>query len=159
MVLFVDRFLQRRHNIVTCYVEGWIEIPIARQRIRITYPRIQLAWQTEQWGYCCSLVTVCKHACIMATDRPTIDNNGPPRLYKELKCWLLKQSAVGDEVCDGSLKKQSGIWTHQEQFVKEVLSSGLRQLGADEEPEEAAGSCDVIGSVISDCNSAWCNIQ
>jgi hypothetical protein len=27
----------------------------------------------------------------------------------------------------------------------------LRQLGADVEPEEVAGSCDVIGSVISDC--------
>jgi hypothetical protein len=26
----------------------------------------------------------------------------------------------------------------------------LRQLGADEEPEEVAGSCDVIRSVISD---------
>jgi hypothetical protein len=27
----------------------------------------------------------------------------------------------------------------------------LGQLGADEEPEEVAGSCDVIESVISDC--------
>jgi hypothetical protein len=27
----------------------------------------------------------------------------------------------------------------------------LRQLGADEEPEEVAGSCDVIGNVRSDC--------
>jgi hypothetical protein len=26
----------------------------------------------------------------------------------------------------------------------------LHQLGADEEPEEVAGACDVIGSVISD---------
>jgi hypothetical protein len=34
---------------------------------------------------------------------------------------------------------------------RKILRSGLHQLGADEEPEEAAGSCDVIGSVISDC--------
>jgi hypothetical protein len=27
----------------------------------------------------------------------------------------------------------------------------LPQLGADEEPEEVVGSCDVIGSVIGDC--------
>jgi hypothetical protein len=32
-----------------------------------------------------------------------------------------------------------------------TLRSGLRQLGTDEEPEEVAGSCDEIGSVISDC--------
>jgi hypothetical protein len=32
-----------------------------------------------------------------------------------------------------------------------ILRSGLRQLGADEEPEEVAGSCDAIGSVISGC--------
>jgi hypothetical protein len=56
-------------------------------------------------GYCCSLETVCKHACIMATDRPTIDNNGSPRLHKELSIdyqssrrWSL---AMG--VCRGSL--------------------------------------------------------
>jgi hypothetical protein len=34
---------------------------------------------------------------------------------------------------------------------RKILRSGLRQLGADEEPEEVVGSCDVIGSVISDC--------
>jgi hypothetical protein len=33
---------------------------------------------------------------------------------------------------------------------RKILRSGLRQLGTDEEPEEVAGSCDVIGSVISD---------
>jgi hypothetical protein len=27
----------------------------------------------------------------------------------------------------------------------------LRQLGADKEPEEVIGSCNVIGHVISDC--------
>jgi hypothetical protein len=32
-----------------------------------------------------------------------------------------------------------------------ILRSVLRQLGADEKPEEVAGSCDVIGTVISDC--------
>jgi hypothetical protein len=35
--------------------------------------------------------------------------------------------------------------------LRKILRSVLRQLGADEEPEEVAGSCDVIGSVISDC--------
>jgi hypothetical protein len=34
---------------------------------------------------------------------------------------------------------------------QKILRSGLRQLGADEEPEEVVGSCDVIGSVIGDC--------
>jgi hypothetical protein len=60
------------------------EIPIARQRIRITYPRIQLTSQSQQLGYCYNLVTGCKHAGILATNRPIIDNNGSPRLYKEL---------------------------------------------------------------------------
>jgi hypothetical protein len=32
-----------------------------------------------------------------------------------------------------------------------ILRSVLRQLGPDEEPEVVVGSCDVIGSVISDC--------
>jgi hypothetical protein len=63
-------------NTVTCCLEGRIEIPIARQRIRIMYPRIQLTSQSQQWGYCYNLVTVCKHACIMATNRPTIDSQG-----------------------------------------------------------------------------------
>jgi hypothetical protein len=31
---------------------------------------------------------------------------------------------------------------------RKILRSGSRQLGADEEPEEVAGSCDVIGKVI-----------
>jgi hypothetical protein len=34
---------------------------------------------------------------------------------------------------------------------QKILRSGLRQLGADEEPEEVAGTCDVIGSVTNDC--------
>jgi hypothetical protein len=34
---------------------------------------------------------------------------------------------------------------------RKILRSGLRQLGTDEEPEEVVGSCDVLGSVISDC--------
>jgi hypothetical protein len=34
---------------------------------------------------------------------------------------------------------------------RKILSSGLRQLGADEEPEGVTGSCDVNGSVIRDC--------
>jgi hypothetical protein len=33
---------------------------------------------------------------------------------------------------------------------RKILRSGLCQLGADE-PEGVAGSCDVIGKVISDC--------
>jgi hypothetical protein len=34
---------------------------------------------------------------------------------------------------------------------RKILRSGLHQLGTDEEPEEVAGLCGVIGSVISDC--------
>jgi hypothetical protein len=41
---------------------------------------------------------------------------------------------------------------------RKILRSGLRQLGTDEEPE-VAGSCDVIGSVISDCKRGLMNIQ
>jgi hypothetical protein len=36
---------------------------------------------------------------------------------------------------------------------QKILGSGLRQLGADEEPEGVAGSCDVIRSVISIVNA------
>jgi hypothetical protein len=37
--------------------------------------------------------------------------------------------------------------------VRHGRSSGVvcASLGADEEPEEVVGSCDVIGSVISEC--------
>jgi hypothetical protein len=42
---------------------------------------------------------------------------------------------------------------------RKILSSGLRQLGADEEPEEVAGSRDVIRSVISDCKHRLTCIQ
>jgi hypothetical protein len=35
----------------------------------------------------------------------------------------------------------------------------LRQLGADEEPEEVAGSCDVIENVINDCKRRLMNIE
>jgi hypothetical protein len=74
----------------------------------------------------------------MATNRPTIDNNGSPRLrlYEELR--IDYQSSLEYEfITSSSLRK--------------ILRSGLRQLGADEKPEEVAGSCDVIGSVISEC--------
>jgi hypothetical protein len=145
------------HN-VTCCVEGWIEIPIARQRIRITYPRIQLPWQPERLGYCCILVTVCRSACIMTRNRPTIDNNRSPRLCKELSVDYQSSliTAVGDEVCDGSLK-ESGMWSHQNKSgirihhsssSRKILRSDLCQLGPDEKPEEVAGSCNVIRSVI-----------
>jgi hypothetical protein len=33
---------------------------------------------------------------------------------------------------------------------RKILRSGLRQLGADEEPE-VTGLCDIIGNVLSDC--------
>jgi hypothetical protein len=73
------------------------KIPIARQRIRITYPRIQLTSPSQQWGYCYNLVTGCKHAGIVATNRPTIDNSGSPRLYKEL--MIDYQSSLVMGVC------------------------------------------------------------
>jgi hypothetical protein len=74
----------------------------------------------------------------MATNRSTIDNNGSPRLYKELRTDY--HSSLEYEFTSSSSRK--------------ILRSGLRQLGTDEEPEEVAGSCDVIGNVTSDCNSA-----
>jgi hypothetical protein len=72
----------------------------------------------------------------MATDRRTIDNNGSPRLYKELR--IDYHSSLECELITSSLSRK-------------FLRSGLRQHGADEEPEGIAGSCDVIGKVISDC--------
>jgi hypothetical protein len=72
----------------------------------------------------------------MATNRSTIDNNGSPRLYKELS--IDYHSSLEYELITSSSSRK-------------ILSSGLRQLGADEEPEGVAGSCDVIRSVISDC--------
>jgi hypothetical protein len=75
----------------------------------------------------------------VATNIPTIDNNGSPRLYKELR--IDYHSSLECEFITSSSSRK-------------ILRSGLRQLGADEEPEEVAGSCDVIGKVLSDCNSA-----
>jgi hypothetical protein len=72
----------------------------------------------------------------VAMNRPTTDNNGSLRLYKELR--IDYHSSLEYEFITSS---SSG----------KILRSGLRQLGADEEPEEVAGSCDVIGSIISDC--------
>jgi hypothetical protein len=71
----------------------------------------------------------------VATNRPTIDNNGSPRLYKELR--IDYHSSLEYELITSSSSRK-------------ILRSGLRQLGAHEEPE-VVGSCDVIGSVISDC--------
>jgi hypothetical protein len=68
-------------------------------------------------------------------NRPTIDNNGSSSLYKELR--INYQSSLEYEFITSS-----SSWN--------ILGSDLRQLGADEEPE-VGGSCDVIGSVISDC--------
>jgi hypothetical protein len=42
---------------------------------------------------------------------------------------------------------------------QKILRSGLRQLGADEEPEEVVGLCDVIGKVVSDCKRRLTYIQ
>jgi hypothetical protein len=64
----------------------------------------------------------------VATNRPTIDNNGSPRLYKELR------------TADSSLEYEFITSSSS----RKILRSALRQLGADEEPEEVAGSCDVI---------------
>jgi hypothetical protein len=74
----------------------------------------------------------------MATNRPTIDNNGSPRLYKELN---IDYHGVGDEVCDRSPEYE----LIRSSSSRKILSSGLRQLGVDEEPEEVAGSSDVNG--------------
>jgi hypothetical protein len=56
-----------------------------------------------------------------------------PRLYKELR--IDYHSSLEYELITSSSSRK-------------ILSSGLRQLGADEEPEEVAGSCDVIGKVV-----------
>jgi hypothetical protein len=72
----------------------------------------------------------------VATNRPTIDNSGSPRLYKEL--MIDYHSSLEYAFITSSSSRK-------------ILRSGLCQLGADEEPEEVAGSCDVIRSVISDC--------
>jgi hypothetical protein len=72
-------------------------------------------------------------------NKPTIDNNGSPRLYKEL--MIDYHSSLEYELITSS-------------SLRKILRSVLRQLGPDEEPEDVAGSCAVIGSVISDCNSA-----
>jgi hypothetical protein len=72
----------------------------------------------------------------VATNRPTIDNNESPRLYKELRTDY-RSSLEYQFITISSSRK--------------ILRSGLRQLETNEEPEEVTGSCDVIGSVISDC--------
>jgi hypothetical protein len=71
----------------------------------------------------------------VATNRPTIDNDGSPRLYKELR--IDYHSSL-----EYAFITSSSSW--------KILRSGLRQLVGDEEPG-VAGSCDVIGKVISDC--------
>jgi hypothetical protein len=63
----------------------------------------------------------------VATNRPTVDR----RDYKSLEYEFIRSNSS-----------------------RKILRSGLPQLGADEEPKEVAGSCDVIGSVTSDRNSA-----
>jgi hypothetical protein len=78
----------------------------------------------------------------MATDRPTIDNNGSPRLYKELSIDYRSSLVIG--VCRRSREYE----LIRSSSSRKILSSGLCQLGAEEEPEEVAGSCDGIGSVI-----------
>jgi hypothetical protein len=81
----------------------------------------------------------------VATNRPTIDNNGSPILYKEL--MIDYHSNLEYEVYRRSLEDE--LITSSSS--RKIPRSGLRQLGADEEPGEVAGSCDVIGSVISEC--------
>jgi hypothetical protein len=65
----------------------------------------------------------------VATDRPTIDNNESLRLYKELR--IDYHSSLEYELITSS-------------SLRNILRSVLCQLGTDEEPEEVAGSCDVI---------------
>jgi hypothetical protein len=52
------------------------KIAIARQRIQLNFSQqfcMQCNLATATMGNCCNLVTVCKHAYIVATSRPTID--------------------------------------------------------------------------------------
>jgi hypothetical protein len=95
------------------------------------------------------LLQLSNGAHILATNRATIDNSGSPRLHKQGRIELLQQSGRSSREYDLIRNSSS----------RKILRSGLRQLGTDEEPEEVVGSCDVIRSVISDCNSAWCNVQ
>jgi hypothetical protein len=73
----------------------------------------------------------------MATNRPTINSQG----YKS------REGLIIGAVCDRSLEYE--LITSSSS--RKILRSGLRQHGADGEPEEVAGSCDVIRSVLSDC--------
>jgi hypothetical protein len=77
----------------------------------------------------------------MATNRLTVDR----RDYKSLVIAVDQGSLEYEFITSSSSRK--------------ILRSGLRQLWADEEPEEVAGSCDVIGKVISDCKRRLMYIQ
>jgi hypothetical protein len=72
----------------------------------------------------------------VATNRPTVDNSGSPRLYKELR--IDYHSSLEYEFITSSSSRK-------------ILRSGLRQLGPDEEPEEVTGLCDIIRKVLSHC--------
>jgi hypothetical protein len=72
----------------------------------------------------------------MATNRQTIDSQG----YKS------REGLIIEAVCDRSLEYE--LITSSSS--RKILRSGLRQLGPNE-PEEVAGSSDVIGNVLSDC--------
>jgi hypothetical protein len=76
----------------------------------------------------------------MATNRLTVDR----RDYKSLVLGVYRRSLEYELITSSSSRK--------------ILRSGLRQLGADEEPE-VAGLCDIIGSVISDCKRRLVYIQ
>jgi hypothetical protein len=81
----------------------------------------------------------------MATNRPTIDS----QRYKS------REGLIIEAVCDRSLEYE--LITSSS--LRKILRSVLRQLGPDEEPEEDAGSCAVIGNVISDCKLRLMEIQ
>jgi hypothetical protein len=61
--------------------------------------------------------------------------------------WIAEIIYAGGVDCHSSLEYEF----IRSSSSRKIHRSGLCRLGADEKPEEVAGSCDVIGSVISEC--------
>jgi hypothetical protein len=82
----------------------------------------------------------------MATKRPTIDSQG----YKSREGLIINAVWSWWSV-KGGRPSSLEYELITSSSSRKILRSSLRQLGADEEPEKVAGSCDVIESDISDC--------
>jgi hypothetical protein len=54
------------------------------------------------------------------------------------------QNKSGIGVCHRSSSQEFTTGVHHKSSSRKILRSDLCQLGVDEEPEEVAGSCDVI---------------